>query len=60
MKKQVAEYIRQAGGTTAYSGKNSTMYVNPPAFKPLELFETAMSNLHYAFPNMRFKVQMNS
>lgn len=59
MKKQVADYVKQAGGTTAYSGNTRTMYINKPVFGSQELFETAMSNLHYAFPNMGFKVQMN-
>lgn len=62
MKKQFSDFIAKLGGTTNYSGNKRIMYINKPApFKNVspEAWDTAMSNVLYAFPNLPFSVKEN-
>lgn len=55
-KKQIADYVRSAGGTTAYSGKERVMYVTLPEARGMGLANELLS----LQLNIQFKIALQS
>jgi len=58
MKNQVTQYVKSLGGTTAYSGKSKTMFINDPKKdEPIQSIESVLL-IKFGF-SLPFKLHTN-
>jgi hypothetical protein len=57
MKKQVSDFVKSLGATTAYSGRKKTMYIKNASIEDFDIEEQVISKFGYG---LNFKIATSS